>query len=237
MLTFAMGATRPLSPRTASGDVVASGLSAVSRASLALDSPFLHGGARTSKGAGMNVSQFDRLSKTFANAAKRRHVLLGLGSLTAGGLLGHRQPAHAQDNGEDNCPCGWQRVYENQDDGTALSGDISVLVDAVRSGADVKVAYTRPAESGDVEWFRTCASATTARLADGETPVVSCLLTDIPDSNLDIDSGRYFVDPFALEWQAYNTTGTRHVVKFNAQTHDLEENEMDNLSIGWYIRR
>ncbi|MBA2518919.1 MAG: hypothetical protein H0V24_04590 [Chloroflexia bacterium] len=179
----------------------------------------------------MNISRF---STPFARAAKRRHLLAGLGSLTAGGLLGHSTPARAEEHEDDTCPCGWQRVYDHQDDGTALSGSLTALVDAVRAGADVKVAYTR---AGEVEWFRACSSATIARLGDGETPVVSCLLTDIPDSELDGSFGRFFAEPFALEWQAYNTTGQRHVVKFDAQTHGVLQNDMDSLPVGWYIRR
>jgi hypothetical protein len=182
----------------------------------------------------MNISRF---SSPFASAAKRRHLLLGLGSLSAGGVLSHLTLAHAQDDRDDDCPCGWQLVYEHDDVGTALSGSLSALVDAVRAGADVKVAYTRSAETGAVEWFRNCGAATIARLRDGETPVVSCLLTDIPDSDLDPSWGRHFIDPFALEWQAYNTTGRRHVVKFDAQTHGVQADDMDNLPLGWYIRR
>lgn len=182
----------------------------------------------------MNISRFPA---TVASAVKRRHLLVGVGSLSAGGLLGHAPSAHARDDRDDRCPCGWQLVYEHDDVGTALSGSLSTLVDAVRAGADVKVAYTRPAETGPVEWFRNCGAASIARLRDGETPVVSCLLTDIPDSDLDPSAGRHFIDdPFAVEWQAYNTTGSRHVVTFDAQTHSVVDNERNNLPLGWYVR-
>lgn len=184
----------------------------------------------------MKVSQFDRLSRSLA-ASKRRHVLMALGAMTAGGLLGLRQPAlaQAQDTDERDCPCGWQQVYEHDENGIAVGGDINALAAAVRAGADVKVAYTRSAGAAVLEWFRTCFSPTTSDDGGGE-PVVSCSIVDIPDSDTDLGSGRRFVEPYALEWQAYNTTGRRHSVKFDAQSHGVLDDGFDSLGMAWYVR-
>lgn len=184
----------------------------------------------------MKVSQFDQFSKSLV-AAKRRHVLVALGAMGAGGLLGLRLPARAQgqENGERDCPCGWQRVYEHDENGIAVAGDIGALADAVRAGADVKIAYIRPAGASVIEWFRTCFSQATTSDGGGE-PVVSCMVTDIPDSDTDLGSGRRFLEPYALEWQAYNTTGRRHQVKFDAQSHGVLEDGFDTLGLAWFIR-
>ncbi len=63
------------------------------------------------------------------------------------------------------------------------------------------------------------------------------MLTDIPDTRLDLAAGRRFDQPFAFEWQAFNTTGVRHLVKFDLRTLNVESDETDALGVTWYARR
>jgi hypothetical protein len=133
--------------------------------------------------------------------------------------------------------CSWRKVYEHRADGTRFSGDLDDLVDAVKAGADVQIRYffSTPFPMQG-EWRRTCSSVTYVEHEDEGGPIVSCLITDIPDTQADLTRGRTFAEPFAVEWQAYNTSGTRHVVKFNHRTRDVESDSIDNRQIAWYVR-
>lgn len=135
--------------------------------------------------------------------------------------------------------CTWKNIYENAADGSTVSGSLSDLVKAVKAGADVQVRYIRSsgvAGIRQVEWHRTSLSATVAEAASGGTSIVSCIFVDIPDTQLAAGAGRQFLQPFATEWQVFNTTGERQTVKFNQQTSTLISNNSDNLGIAWYVR-
>ncbi len=133
--------------------------------------------------------------------------------------------------------CTWKTIYQHDSNGNPVSGSITALVRAVQRGADVQVRYYRPSGLAGVqpiEWHRTASSATIAKLQSGRF-IVSCAFVDIPDSNLD-SSGRTFSQPFATEWQVFNTTGMRHVVKLNHVTQAVMAQATDHLGITWYVR-
>jgi hypothetical protein len=139
--------------------------------------------------------------------------------------------------------CDWEKVYEHAADGSAVSGSLLSLIIAVKLGADVQIRYFRPGvrRIRRVEWHRTCSSVTIAEaeggLLGGGRHIVSCAFTDIPDTRLDAGTGRTFIqEPYATEWQLFNTTGMRHMVKFDAQTSAVIADSQDNLGIAWYVR-
>lgn len=135
--------------------------------------------------------------------------------------------------------CTWRKVYENAADGSRVSGSLSELVKAVKAGADVQIRYFRSSGVAGiqyVEWHRTSSSATIAGAASGGTSIVSCIFVDIPDTQLAGGSGRHFIQPFATEWQVFNTTGVRQTVKFNHQTSAVISDNLDNLGVAWYVR-
>jgi hypothetical protein len=137
----------------------------------------------------------------------------------------------------DECNC-WRKVYEHRADGTRVSGSLTDLANAIRYGADVQVRYFFSGP-GDLrgEWHRTCFSTTFVEpRGGGGTPIVSCMVTDIPDTQVDFPTGRIFAKPFAFEWQAYNTSGERHVVKFDHQSREVVSETIDRRQIAWYVR-
>jgi hypothetical protein len=138
--------------------------------------------------------------------------------------------------------CAWQRIYEHDAAGNAVSGSLLNLIIFVKLGADVQIRYFRP--GGErirrFEWRRTTPYVTIAEaeggLLGGGRHIVSCAFTDIPDTAFDASVGRTFVKPFAIEWQAFNTTGARHTVKFDQQTSAVINESHDELGITWYAR-
>jgi hypothetical protein len=134
--------------------------------------------------------------------------------------------------------CSWVKVYENRADGSVFSGNLGDLVEAIRSGADVQIGYFFAGPGlFDGEWRRTCSSVTYVKEEDSGVPtIVSCMITDIPDTQVDLNNGRTFAEPFAYEWQAYNTTGVRQVLKFNQLTGQLISDQTDRRQIGWWVR-
>lgn len=136
--------------------------------------------------------------------------------------------------------CRWRKVYENRADGTTFSGDLGDFVDAIKSGADVQIRYFFHSPSPlQGEWHRTCSSVTFVEDEDsgGAGPqIVSCMVTDISDTQVDLTQGRVFARPPAFEWQAYNTSGVRHSLKFDRKTLNVESDTSDNLQIAWYVR-
>lgn len=128
--------------------------------------------------------------------------------------------------------CRWKKVYEHRGDGSRVSGDLNELVTAIQAGADVQIGYSF---SGGA-WRRTCSSVTYVRSSAPGGAIVSCMITDIPDTQVDVPNGRTFAKPFAFEWQAYNTSGLRHLVKFNNQTRDVVSENIDRRQIAWYVR-
>jgi hypothetical protein len=68
-----------------------------------------------------------------------------------------------------------------------------------------------------------------------EDATVSGILTDVFDSESN-PNGRVFSEPFAFEWQIFDTTGRRQTLKFNRQSFTHESTSVDNLSIGWFVR-
>ncbi len=134
---------------------------------------------------------------------------------------------------DNNCSC-WRTVYEHEADGTPLSGDINDLVDAIKSGGvDVQLGYAFITGDRQGEWRRTCSSVTYFE-GDGG-PVVSCMITDIPDTQL-VPAGRNFPFPLAFEWQAYNTSGARWIVTFHGETRAILGYIYDPVRIAWYVR-
>jgi hypothetical protein len=139
---------------------------------------------------------------------------------------------------DNNCSC-WRKVYEHEADGTPLSGDLNDLVDAIKSGGvDIQIGYAFVDGDTRGEWRRTCSSVTYAESDRGQ--VVSCIITDIPDTNLQglgtTIAGRIIPFPLASEWQAYNTSGQRYVVKFDQQTRAILSYTPNRLRIAWYVR-
>jgi hypothetical protein len=133
----------------------------------------------------------------------------------------------------------WRKVYENRADGTAFSGDIDDLVDAIEAGADVKVRYFFSSFPIQGQWTRTCSSVTFAEDEDSGSAgprVVSCMVTDIPDTQVDLSQGRRFETPPAVEWQAFNTTGQRQTLEFDQQTGQLVSDTTTNLQMAWFVR-
>jgi hypothetical protein len=152
--------------------------------------------------------------------------------------------------------CCWQKVYEHGANGIVTSGSINVLRDAVYRGADVKVRYRGQTGRLEWDWTRRFASVTVTvdhgNLGKDDTIVVSGVMTDIPDTDLNIvrlpgtentpggvggGGGRSFAQPFALEWHIYNTSGQRQVVKFDAVTHQVVSDDTDQRAMSWYVRR
>lgn len=148
----------------------------------------------------------------------------------------------------------WQKIFENQEDGQG-SGSITGLVSAIRDGADVKVAYDLPG-SQDVFWSRPLSSVTVTSIGSSgifsrKSVVVSGIVTDVPDTNVTIGhrpsgplvfgtrngtGGRTFAErPFAYEWQIFNSSGQRQVVKFDASTHQVLSNSTSSLRMYWYV--
>ena len=135
--------------------------------------------------------------------------------------------------------CTWKRIFENAADGSTVYGSLDDLVQAVKAGADVQIRYYRSAGLAGfrrVEWHRTSHAVTIADADRGGRSIVSCAFTEIPDTDLVAGAGRRFVQPFAAEWQVFNTTGSRHTVKFNHQTSSVIDEFSDSLGIAWYVR-
>lgn len=138
----------------------------------------------------------------------------------------------------------WRKAFEHWGNGQTRSGSIDSLVSAVRKGADVKVTYQLGGGGEDILWSRTLSSVTVTR-TDIAT-VVSGVLTDIPDTTVNIGpldnnapggtGGRTFEQPAAYEWQVFNTSGLRTVLKFDAATHQQSSSTSDNLSMAWFVR-
>lgn len=149
----------------------------------------------------------------------------------------------------------WTKVFENSPTG-AGTGSISGLVSLIRQGADLKVGYDLPGPP-QVFWSRSLSSVTVATIGGGglfnrRSVVVSGVVTDIPDTNLTIGhrsggvfetffgthngtGGRSFADrPVAYEWQIFNSSGQRRVVKFDASTHQVLSVDVNNLRLYWY---
>lgn len=133
--------------------------------------------------------------------------------------------------------CNWERVYSHSETGVPVTGSRSALVDAITDGADVKIVYGGSFEEGTASWWRTCTSVTIARLHDDPSrAIVSCVFTGIPDTRV-TSAGRLFEEPAAVEWQAFNTTGQRQLVKFDPRTMEVLANETTNEALNWFVRR
>jgi hypothetical protein len=140
---------------------------------------------------------------------------------------------------DNNCSC-WRKVYEHDADGNPLSGTLTDLVDAIKSGGvDVQIGYAFRDGETRGEWRRTCPSVTYAENPRGQ--VVSCIITDIPDTQLNDPpgtvAGRIITfPPIAYEWQSYNTSGQRYVVKLENQGGAIIGYTPNRLRIAWYVR-
>lgn len=135
--------------------------------------------------------------------------------------------------------CIWKIVYQHTADGSRTSGNLNDLVKAVKAGADVQVRYYRSSAISGIdyiEWHRACAAVTLAEADVTGLPIVSCAITDIPDTDFGQGSGRTFNQPYAFEWQVYNTTGRRHTVKFTRTSLDVASDVTDSLGVTWYVR-
>jgi hypothetical protein len=109
---------------------------------------------------------------------------------------------------------------------------------AVHGGADVQVRYPLFDERvGRTVWRRTAHHVSVGQESAAGVPVVSCTFVGIPDTNYDLVDGRKFdEDPFAFEWQTFNTTGVRDRVKFEQSTRTVIQHVVDRQQIAWYVR-
>jgi hypothetical protein len=150
----------------------------------------------------------------------------------------------------------WQKVFENQASGT--SGSIGGLIAAIKGGADVKVAYELTG-SEEVFWSRPFSSVTIASIGGSglfsrKSAVVSGIVVNIPDTDVTVRhrpssifvpfgtqnglGGRKFIQrPFSYEWQIFNTSGERHVVKFDAVTQQTQPVSTSALRMHWYVSK
>jgi hypothetical protein len=139
----------------------------------------------------------------------------------------------------------WRLVYDHEADGTVRFGNLEDLVFAAQGGQDIKIVYFQldPNINASIVWSRIPSAVTVTRPDEGNT-VVSCIITDIPDTKVIAGplgeevsvTGRFFEQPFAFEWQAFNTTGKRHIVTFDHRTQNATAVDTDNRRIQWYVR-
>jgi hypothetical protein len=69
--------------------------------------------------------------------------------------------------------------------------------------------------------------------ADGAIPTRG----DVPDTDVDLTTGRTFEEPFAFDWMVFDTSGRRQLVKFDRETLDVLASSSGNLRTYWFVRR
>ncbi len=125
----------------------------------------------------------------------------------------------------------WNLIYATDSSGNPTSGSLSQLRNAVAAGADVKVLYS-PAQN--IWWSRYCASVTYFK--QGGNDVVSAIFMEAADTTQTVN-GLDFETPFALEYQIYNSLGTRVLWKFDYETQTLRTSESDRIMpMRWYVK-
>ncbi|NNC35875.1 MAG: hypothetical protein EX271_06800 [Acidimicrobiales bacterium] len=140
---------------------------------------------------------------------------------------------------------GWEMMYEHEANGAPRSGSFEALHFFVSEGYDVKVRYFQTFRGHDVVWFHNLDQVTAERDPRTAAPTfVAGMIKDNPATTFDLQSGPSFttgnliVDrPYAKEWQIFNTTGKRRIVKIREKNNALLSTEQKDQRMAWFIRR
>ena len=123
----------------------------------------------------------------------------------------------------------WTLVYRTDQQGNPLLGDILQLRAAVLAGADVKVLYQ--SQPGAPWWSRSCSSAAVS--GSGAGTVVSAVYMEAADTTA-TPRGLAFAAPFAVDYQIYNSIGTRTMGK--SVDGQVDARQPEPLALKWFVK-
>jgi hypothetical protein len=124
----------------------------------------------------------------------------------------------------------WTLVYRADQNGNPLLGDVLRLRYAVLAGADVKVVYQ--SQPDGPWWSRSCSSAAVS--GSGPHTVVSAVYMEAADTDEAAGGGLTFAEPFAVEYQIYNSIGTRAFVK--SVDGQIVVRDLESMALKWYVK-
>ena len=126
----------------------------------------------------------------------------------------------------------WTLVYETNGSGVQVAGSMQEFKHAVLTGADVKISYNT---LGTRWWSRKCSSVNVIPVSG--TTVIAATFMEAADTMF-IEKEKYldFMDPFALEYHIYSSTGVRVTMKFNYYDHSLISRECEYKPMKWFVK-
>lgn len=124
----------------------------------------------------------------------------------------------------------WSLIYSTGANGQPLAGDLNDFKSAVLAGADVKLIYW----TGHGWWSRNCNAVNVSDRA--RIPVIAATMMEVADTQQTGNGTEFKQNPFAYEFHIYNSTGMRHVMKFDYKDHSLISQDKKTIPIRWYVK-
>ncbi|MFG6093888.1 hypothetical protein SPB21_01470 [Leptothoe sp. ISB3NOV94-8A] len=116
-------------------------------------------------------------------------------------------------------------IYENDEQGISIEGDIDSLLSAIKDGKLISVQYL--SNDGLVIWRRTCDSLA---VKQDIQKVAVCFISMVPDTkNLNLEP------PYFLEQHSYDSDGYSRVIKFDLKNGEVVARQDRDLSIKWFV--
>lgn len=123
----------------------------------------------------------------------------------------------------------WTKIYENDSQGRSVFGNYDELVDIVRKGADIKVAYSK----GGSEGYTTCSYVFVTVPAND---FVVCENTDaISVKGLSPEQFGFIDD--AYHWYVlFSTSGQMAMSRWSVGEHIDKNQNIDNVNVIWFAK-
>lgn len=124
-------------------------------------------------------------------------------------------------------PANAQQVYENDETGRKLQGELNNLISAVTDGKEIAVGYLRG--NGLVTWRRSCDSVVV------QNNVVECFVLLVPDTDR-VAYGREFRIPFFFEQHIFRSNGASSFIKFDLEKGTIVKSQKGSpLGLKWFV--
>lgn len=116
----------------------------------------------------------------------------------------------------------WEKVYQNDENGKPLFGDKVALIEAIRSGKDVKIMV----KNGNFEYYT---PAENIWIKNGTVTIQNAQQVAV-NEDLTIQSDAY-------NWIIMvNTNGVRHMSRWRLGEHTNKGDNRDKVNVTWFVR-
>ena len=125
----------------------------------------------------------------------------------------------------------WKKIYETDQTGATVFGNLNDFRAAVIHGADVKVLYSTTFGNW---WSRYCSSVNVSGF--GSNTRIAATFMEAADTQSVAGGLGFITNPFAIEYHLFNTSGARAFVKVRHSDQSILTQSTNIIRMRWYVK-